>query len=343
MHGKECRRRRALPAIALLAVTFLAAAGCTMKKEPPRQEKSPRALEQVSICQGGIIAVLPRVALDEGFFRNEGIAATIRTYGDGRSAMDAFLDGTCTVATVGEPPIVKQSFARDDFVILASVVTSDNATKILARRDSGIGSPADLKGKRIGIRKGTISHFFFDVFLRKYGLKPKDTTVRFMELKEMPSALASGTIDAYSSSDLFYLEGARLLAERGVTFTEPGLCFNAAHLVVRKEYLVSHPDQVRSLLAALLQAEAYAAANPAETLNLVSKAHNIPVKDLETILRDERHALTLSRPLLLSLEDHARWMADNGGKEKRAIPNYLDYIDPAPLRRLKPDAVSLNH
>lgn len=336
------RRPATFLSLALFSAALAVAAGCTKKKEPLREEKVSGETGQVSICQGGIVTLLPQLALDEGLFRKGGIAATIRTYGDGRSAMDAFLSGACTMATVGEPPIVKQSFDRDDFVIIASLVSSDNATKILARRESGIRSPADLRGKRIGVRKGTISHFFFDVFLRKYGLQPSDTTVRFMELKDMPSALAAGEIDAYSSSDLYYLEGTRLLGERGVTFSEPGLCFNAANLVIRKDYLAAHPGQVRGFLAALLQAEAYAATHPEQALRLVSAEQKIPVKDLELILRDAHNALTLSRQLLLSLEDHARWMADSKGG-KVAIPNYLNFIDPAPLRGLKPDAVSLSH
>ncbi|HEY6839082.1 MAG TPA: ABC transporter substrate-binding protein, partial [Geobacteraceae bacterium] len=173
------RRPATLLSCALFSAALTVTAGCMKKKETPREEKVSRETEQVSVCQGGIITLLPQVALDEGFFRKEGLAATIKTYGDGRTTMEAFLGGACTVATVGEPPIVKQSFASDDFVIIASLVSSDNATKILARRESGIRLPADLRGKKIGVRKGTISHFFFDVFSRKYGLQPSDTTVRF--------------------------------------------------------------------------------------------------------------------------------------------------------------------
>ncbi|HEY6837987.1 MAG TPA: hypothetical protein VI389_04515, partial [Geobacteraceae bacterium] len=62
---------------------------------------------------------------------------------------------------------------------------------------------------------------------------------------------------------------------------------------------------------------------------------------LELILHDENHTLTLSRQLLLSLEDHARWMVKDK-TEKVAIPNYLNFIDPTPLRGLKPGAVSLS-
>ncbi|HEY6007183.1 MAG TPA: ABC transporter substrate-binding protein [Geobacteraceae bacterium] len=324
----------------LLLMLLLAAAGCTQRKEHAAVTTAGTK-EQVTICQGGILTVLPVVAREKGLFAAEGLDVDLTTCGDGKFAMEAFLAGACTVATVGEPPVVRQSFERDDFRIVASTVSSDNATRILARRDRGITTPRDLKGKKIGVREGTISHFFLDVFLKKNGLTPGDVTVSFVELRKMPQALAAGEIDAYSSSDLYYLEGVQLLGDRAVTFSEPGLCYNAANLVVKRDFLASRPETVRRLLRALVAAEGYVAAHPAETRQLVAAVRQVAPQDLEAVFRNQRHVMALGPSLILSLENQARWLIEKGTVARTEIPNYLRFLAPGPLRTVKAAAVTL--
>jgi NitT/TauT family transport system substrate-binding protein len=312
------------------------------KREEQVKVDVPVQRETVTFCRGGILTLLPQVAQDRGYFSAEGVEARFTTYGDGKLAMEGMLKGDCDVATVGEPPIVTHSFQRNDFAILATLASSDNATKILARRDRGIAKPGDLRGKRVGVGKGTISHFFFEQFLKKNGVPPESVTIAFMPLKEMPEALASGAIDAYSASDLFYLKGLHLLAERAVTFSEPGLCFNAASLVAKKDWIANRPATARSVLRALLRAEGFVAASPEETGKLMAATQQIDRDDLETIMKSQRHTLELSRLLLLSLEDHGRWMATGKSGAPVAIPNYLEFMATAPLRSLKPAAVTVD-
>jgi NitT/TauT family transport system substrate-binding protein len=298
-------------------------------------------LTPFTICQGGILNLLPQVAQESGFFAAEGLAVTINPLGDGKTAMDTFLAGRCDFALVAEPPIVRQSFVRNDFVIIASVLESENATKILARRDKGIRTARDLTGKRVGVRPGTISHFFLDTYLNKHGLRPADVTLQSMELKEMPQALAAGTIDAFSASDVALLQGRALIGDQAVVLSEPGLCYNAANLVTRKEYVARQPAPVQRLLRGLLRAEAEVAAHPDAARALLGRLMKLPEWELADVMRDQHHTVTLAKSLILSLEDHARWLMQTGAVPPGPVPNFLDLIDPAPLRALKPDAVTL--
>ena len=45
--------------------------------------------------------------------------------------------------------------------------------------------------------------------------------------------------------------------------------------------------------------------------------------------------------LLGGLEDEARWALAKNGTAQATLPNFLDFIDARPLRRLRPDAVSI--
>ncbi len=307
-----------------------------------RQPSGPQInLTPVTLCQGGTLTILPVIAQQQGFDAKEGLSITLNNKKDGKLAMDALVAGECTFSSTSEPPIVSRSFEHDDFVILASLVSSENATKIIARKDRGIRTAADLKGKVIGVRKKTISHFFIDMFLRKNGLSAGDVTMRFFEPKEMPEALARGEIDAYSGSDAYILSGEKLLVRNAVILSEPGLCYNANYLLAMKTYVESKPDNVRRLIAALLRAERFYTENPDKAKALVIKSFNGTREELESILKNSRFAVTLHQPILISLGDHARWMIENRQTSRTSIPNYLTFIRREFLRSLKPDAVTM--
>ncbi len=311
--------------------------GCKDRQSSGMQKN----LAPVTLCQGGVLTILPLLAQQQGFDKQEGLAITLNLKKDGKLAMDALVAGECGFSSTGEPPIVSRSFDHDDFVILASLVSSENATKIIARRDRGIRTAADLKGRRVGVRKNTISHFFFDMYLRKNGLAAREVTMRFFGPKGMPEALARGEIDAYSGSDAYILSGEKLLGRNAVILSEPGLCYNANYLLAMKTTVDGNPDIVRRLLSALLRAERFTTENPAKTRELVIKFANGTDEDLESILKDSRFAVSLSQPVLIALGDHARWMIENRLTSRTLIPNYLTFIRREFLQTLKPDAVTM--
>ena len=83
------------------------------------------------------------------FFAEEGVNVRIvDKYPSGKRTLQGLLDGEVTVAPTAEAPIVFRSFERGDFAIVATIGSSDNEPKIIARKDSGIEKPEDLRGIR---------------------------------------------------------------------------------------------------------------------------------------------------------------------------------------------------
>lgn len=139
--------------------------------------------------------LLPLIAHEKKYFEDEGLQAEVFNLGDGSRAMDTFLAGDCTFGLMADPPVVKQSFKRNDFSIVGTVSSSDASVRILARKKSGIEKPADLKGKKIGVKKGLNSNVYADLFLKKYGLSAKDVSYQFMDAKDMPNDKANWEIE----------------------------------------------------------------------------------------------------------------------------------------------------
>jgi len=318
----------------LLSVFMLPLCGCNNDKKQSLDKPS----EKITFCQGGHMALLTQTALERGYFEEEGIKAVLMQLGDGKSAMEGFLAGDCNFGIMGEPPIVKQAFGRDDFAVIASVANSTSFTKILARNDRGIRSGKDLKGKRIGVKKGVNSHTFLDIYLKKQAIQPKEVSLQFMELKDMPSALMTGDIDAYSSSDMYLLDGKRLLGDRAQVLSEPGLYLANSYLVAKKEFLAAKQETVKRVLRALYKAENSIVAQPVEARKLIARTWKVSEGDADNLLKDQNHVLTLGRKQRDSLAMHGRWMLDVGVVEKKPLPDFARVLDAASLASVKPGA-----
>lgn len=316
----------------MLSLLLLQLYGCTDEKKQP----VGRSREKITFCQGGHMVLLTKTALERGYFEEEGVEAVLMQLGDGKSAMEGLLAGDCEFGIMGEPPVVKQAFGRDDFAVIASVANSTSFTKILARKDRGISFGKDLKGKRIGVKKGVNSHTFLDLYLKKQAIKPEEVSLQFMELKDMPSALMTGDIDAYSSSDMYLLEGKRLLGDRAQVLSEPGFYLANSYLVAKRDFLAARQDTVRRVLRSLLKAENSIKSQPVEAGKLIAGTWKVSAADAENLLKDQNHVLSLGRKQQDSLAMHARWMLDAGVVEKKPLPDFGRLLDLAPLASVKP-------
>ena len=323
----------------LLLLVLGACCGCSREPAPPVRPAKPPA--SVSLCQGGILAVLPTIAREKGLFAAEGLDVTLNIVGDGKIVMEDLLADKCDLALTGEFPVARQSFDRSDLAIIATLAVSDNGVKILARRDRGITSPRNLAGKRVGVSKGTISNFFLDQFLKKNRIPRDGLTVIGKSHRDLPMALQRGEIDAYAGSDVAYFKGKQLLGAGGVTFSEPGLTNHTACLTVKREWLAANQHRARGVLRALLRAEQELARQPSALMPQLAAALQITPDDLQSLLAEQQNRVGLDQVLLLALEDESRWMQETGMVSGKEFPNHLRLLEPGILRELAPAAVEL--
>ena len=314
----------------LLTVLLLA---CNRSNEPLK----------ISLCQDGTIAPLLLLAQEKGYYGIEGLEISFHPMGDGKLAMDAFLDGKCDAAVIAEPAIVERLFKTQDFVIIATVGSSDNASRIVADRRSGIKTAKDLKGKKTAVRKGEISHFFLDMFLAKNDIRPEQVTIKFLEPQQLSEALITRQIDAYAASDIYLAEGVRRLGDNAVVLSEPGLCRNSSSMLLKKSDLKARPNIAASLLKALLKAEKRAAEAPEELVSLVAKRREISVESARSIITEQNLVVSLPQQMLPGMDDYAVWMKEQGLAPSGRYQGVTGIIEDTALKNLSPAAVTIKH
>src|SRR6267143_178194 len=89
--------------------------------------------------------------------------------------------------------------AGEPVVVIAS--TCNRGMAIIAKKDSGIASIRDLKGKRVAVFPGTTQEVFFLERLRMEGMTIRDVEPVRVSFSEMHIALSRGDIDAYVGAE----------------------------------------------------------------------------------------------------------------------------------------------
>ncbi|MFA6497879.1 MAG: ABC transporter substrate-binding protein [Desulfurivibrionaceae bacterium] len=337
MHYHSGNRRCVAVGLVLLGLIF----GCK-QSEDKAQHKQQAAPFAVTFCHGSVTDILPRIALEQGYFREEGLSVTLKDL-DGKQAFEGMLQGECNFAVSGVPPIVLADPQRTPFIILATLMSDDDSTRIIARRDRGIVTPQDLKGKRIGVKKGVLGHLFLDLFMMKHGLAQNEVTQVFMEPETFQAALASGEIDGFSMTTRMVNVAAKALGDKGVVFAEPGL--NLIHgILTTRSNIPLNLQATPGVLRALVRAEQYAKEEPAAAKGVVAKAAQFSSREIEEIWGRTIIEVALANSLFAHLEDQYRWQMERGGAAASAnMPNYLALVSPEYLRAIKPDSVSVTN
>ncbi len=134
------------------------------------------------------------------YFQQEGLDTDIRVLSAANVALKTMLeDGTLDMVSVAQTPVVFHSFVRNDYAIIAAMADSDNSHKLLARKDRGIYTPNDLKGKAIGVTKGASGQFFLDVFLLSHSINLAEVEIIDLAAGALAQALVEGRVDAIAT------------------------------------------------------------------------------------------------------------------------------------------------
>ena len=102
-----------------------------------------------------------------------------------------------------------------------------------------------------------------------------------------------------------------------------------------------NPDLIKRFFKALVQAEELVSSKDRETRELIKKRLNYTDAYIDAIWPLNQFSLSLDQSLILAMEDEARWMIGNNMTAEKTVPNYLNYIQEAPLKTVKPEAVNI--
>ncbi len=139
------------------------------------------------------------VAINNGYFKEQGIEIELSTGQGADAVMTAVLSNSCDIGFAGpEASIYVYNEGKEDYTEVFAQLTKKDGSFLIARNETDEFSWQDLKGKTIiPGRKGGVPYMTLEYVLKKNGIDPqKDVTLDdSIKFDLMAGAFASGNAD----------------------------------------------------------------------------------------------------------------------------------------------------
>ena len=128
------------------------------------------------------------VGIDKGFFARAGLTVNARAPADPSDPIRLVAAGATDLGIDYEPEVFLAQQQHVPVVAVASIAPEALAS-IIAAGSSGIHTPADLRGKTIGVDGTGSTTAFVETVLRHAGVSPSQVTLRHIGFNQVPDLL----------------------------------------------------------------------------------------------------------------------------------------------------------
>jgi NitT/TauT family transport system substrate-binding protein len=220
------------------------------------------------------------LARDKRFFDEAGVSIELKTFEDPKTRFFALISGRLDgIATTIDTASLYWT-PQHPFRSVLGLDDSKGGDGIVAV--DTIKTIKDLRGRTVAFNKGSVSHFFLSVLLRKNGLTEKDIHGVQMQQDDAGAAFVAHKVDAAVTWEPWLTRakrtpGGHVLVDSSST---PGLIVDI--LLFRSDVIKSHPDAVKAAVTGWYKAVDYWKHNPDESDALMAKAVGGWLKDVKT-------------------------------------------------------------
>ena len=259
------KKKRSICLLLLTALVTLSLTGCGQTEKDTGEKV---VLNEVA---HSIFYAPMYVAIEEGYFAEEGIDLTLVTGFGADKTMTAVLSGEADIGFMGPESTIYTYLGETDDPVVNFAQLTQRAGNFMVARDDSDFSWQDLKGKTVlGGRAGGMPEMVFEYILKKNGIDPaKDLTIdQSIDFGSTAAAFSGGKGDYTvefepSAMDAGYHVVASLGVDSGYV---PYTCFSA-----KKSYVNKNADTIQKFTNALQKGMDYVAGHTPEEIAKVIK------------------------------------------------------------------------
>ena len=213
--------------------------------------------------------------------------------------------------------------AGEPVVVIAS--TCNRGMAIIAKKDAGIATIKDLKGKRVAVFPGTTQEVFFLERLRMEGMSIKDIQPIRLGFSDHAAALARGDVDAYVGAEpapgISLANGTGRLVE--YPYSTPigplNMILSASEKAVKE-----NPERIKLVVEMHRKAVDYAMANPPQIVEMAMQKLGQQKKSIELAVPNVELAWKLDDVFMQRAGAYTKLMFEN--KQIRQMPDLNRHV-----------------
>ena len=276
----------ALAAAVMMTITALPVTALAKKKDSTED----KTLSKVTLNEvaHSIFYAPQYVALEEGYFEEEGLDLTLVTGFGADKTMTAVISGEADIGFMGaEASIYAYQEGATDPVMNFAQLTQRAGNFLVARKEMPDFTWDDLKGKKVlGGRKGGMPEMVFEYILKNNGLDP-ETDLTIDQSIDFGSTAAAFTGDTSADFTVEFEPSATLLEQEGTGYVVASLGTDSGYVPytsysAKASFLEDHPKTIQKFTNALQKGMDYVSTHSPEEIATVI-APQFPETDLATV------------------------------------------------------------
>ena len=274
-----------LAAAVVLAVTALPMGVFAAKKDSTEEKLTKVTLNEVA---HSIFYAPQYVAIEEGYFKDEGLDLTLVTGFGADKTKTAVISGEADIGFMGaEASVYAYQEGATDAVVNFAQLTQRAGNFLVAREEMPDFKWEDLKDKKVlGGRKGGMPEMVFEYILRKNGLDPqKDLTID--QSIDFGYTAAAFTGDTSADFTVEFEPSATALEKEGAGYVVASLGVDSGYVPytsysAKTSYMDKNPEIIQKFTNALQKGMEYVQSHTPEEIAEVI-APQFAETDLDTV------------------------------------------------------------
>lgn len=332
-------KRMSIGLIILISMTLI---GINLSIHSPEKPSGPLPQINIATMAHSFSGYTIFLAKEKGYFKDQGLdVRLIRTFPHGMATLNALSTGEAQIAASSETPFINSILMGAQLYTIATTITADEHLAIIARKDSQILTPKNLKNKTIGVTMGSNGEYFLDMVLSLNGLSRENIQILNLKPNQMVEKLLAKEVDAIATWNPQKFKAMKTLGKNAVIFNAENL-YSPLFIVATTQNFAKHnPEIIKKILKALLSATQFIKNNPHESHKIVAKEIMTDANLLNELTATYHFKLSLDQSFLTTLENQAYWALERNHDSGKEMPNFLDFIYLDALEEINPQNVTI--
>ncbi|AKM78702.1 MAG: Aliphatic sulfonates family ABC transporter, periplasmic ligand-binding protein [Candidatus Wolfebacteria bacterium GW2011_GWE1_48_7] len=209
------------------------------------------------------------IADKKGYFKDEGLDVEVRRYSGLTELLQGYRSGEIQGKANPTFDCVTDAYEGIDNMAVIAIDQSNGADGIIAR--PGISSIRNLKGKKVGVERGTIEEFFLRYALDQYDMKFEDIIPVNLTAEQAADAVIAGDVDSSVTYEPYMTKAIKKSGGTLLFSSADALGVVVDVLTMRADFIDQYPDKVQAIVRAYFRAIDFWKANPMEANDIVAK------------------------------------------------------------------------